>query len=88
MEIKRIETIKVLTGNYQLCPEDPVRRLEADYKEAIEALEKLTLSYIDLLKQDYGSSRTSKQIEKLFKKEIKIIEKVYNDTWENIKNES
>ena len=85
MEIKPIESHAVRNGF--VCDTLLVRILEKQYREAIEALEELTIEGMN----NYDNERnimicrqTSKQ---LYSDEIAIIEKAYGESWDDIRRE-
>ena len=67
-----------------------VRQLEADYKEAIEALEESTIELINLEYSIASHRKHKNAMTTALRKNqttIKIIEKAYGESWEDIRRE-
>ena len=91
MEIKPITSSMMSTGfmPHEVCAVKKVRKLEADYKEAVEALEMVQIGMILLKAATEEKTRAYYNIEDAFmnSKDIKIIEKAYGESWEDIRRE-
>ncbi len=91
MEIKPIDQIWTTDGvhvvQFKIYDPHQVRQLEADYKEAIEALKMVQIGMILLKAVTEEKTRAYYNIEDAFmnSKDIKIIEKAYGESWDDIR---
>lgn len=88
MEIKTIENFEALTVNIDpifVCDVKPVRQLEADYKEAIKALEGLVKENIF---NDMCTGLLEDEAEVFVRDEIEVIEKAYGESWKKIRGKN
>ena len=83
--IKPIDRRNMWAGTFQklMCDNEPVEKLEADYKEAIEAIETQTKLW-EIMVRSYPDKFYK---DKRYYKNIKIIEKAYGESWEDIRRD-